>query len=392
MIESLSISKTIRLTLSLGLGLFLSGCSGRSGADLQQQGTRQLQNGNHRAAARNLRRASSRIGNSASLYYNLGTAYYHLGKLDGAAEAFQSALEIDPDDAKACEFLGCVYLERQDWPAARNFLQQALALASPDDMPRLLNSLFLAEKGEDRTDLGLLRLLRARRLNWRHAPTLYNLASLYRDAYQMYEESLDLFEMYLRLAPDADPHRDKARESIKRLKTAIPDAGEARRNLSDNRRTPAAAMSAFRAGEAHRQAQRWDRAATEYAAALERYPRFYEAAFNRGYVLSADGKWREAIKAYQRAGEIEPQRVDPLYMQAREAYTGQDYDEAARLLAWHAIPRWPNHAPNFELMAYVCHALGKYDDARAYGEHYVVLSPASAERQRFSEWLNALPR
>ena len=386
-----------RLTHIIAVGILsgalfglAAGCGGRSDIERVEQGMRQLEAGNDRAAARNLKRASTRIANSAPLYYNLGTAYFRLGRFEGAAEAFATALEIEPGDAMAREFLGLTFLAQRKWDDARVALNEALAAADASSRARLLNALFLAERGAGRPDMGLIRLLRARRHERRHAPTFYNLASLYRDEYQLYEEAVDLLEMYVRLAPETDAHAAKARESIRRLKTAMPDPDRAAPGGS--RRVPAEALRSFNEGEAHRQARRWRQAANAYARAMDLFPMYYEAAFNLGFARSSEGQWREAFAAYQRAGEIDPRRVEPLYMQAREAYVGQDYEAAARLLAWHAIPRWPHYAPNFELMAYVAAALGRHDDARVYGGHFLELSAPSDARARFAEWLRALPR
>ena len=42
-------------------------------------------------------------------YTNLGSAYRRQGNLDGAIEAYQKAIELDPDDAEAYFNLGVAY-------------------------------------------------------------------------------------------------------------------------------------------------------------------------------------------------------------------------------------------------------------------------------------------
>lgn len=379
--------------LLCGLALLLfSGCGRRAGADHYEQGLAHLQAGNCKAAVRCLKRACGRITDSAPLYYNLGTAYFGLGNMEGAAEAFAAALKIAPDDPLAQEHLAQVHLQRQSWEPARDLLTQALPRAAKADLPRLLNALSLAEQNLGRIDIACLRLLQAQRADRRHAPTLYNLASLYRDRFQLYEEAADLFELYLRLAPPADAHVAKARDAIRRLKASNTRGADAATRPPPRARDAAAALRAFQEGETQRAARRWDRAAAAYGRALAADPAHYAAAFNLGCVLSAAGLPDEAIKAFQRAGEIEPAKVDPLYWQALEAYKGRNYALAAQLLANHAIPRWPNHAPSFELMALVRYAQGRSAEARLHGEESLALTPARARRESFAAWVRSLPR
>ncbi len=379
------------LLCSLALSL-LAGCGRRTGAGHLEQGLAHLRAGSYKAAVRSLKRASSRITDSAPLYYNLGSAYFAMGNMDGAAEAFEAALKIAPADPLAQEYLAQVHLQRQSWEPARDLLARALPRAAKDDLPRLLNALALAEQHLGRDDIACLRLLQAQRADRRHAPTLYNLASFYRDRLQLYEEAVDHFELFVRLAPPADPHVAKARDAIRRLKAANTRGEGAKPRGQPPRRDASAAERAFREGENQLATKRWERAATAYNRALAANPAHYEAAFNLGRALSSAGRREEAIKAFQQAGDIEPGRVEPLYWQALEAYNGRDYALAAQLLAAHVIPRWPNHAPGFYLMALVRYAQNRGAEARLYGEYYLELTPGGAQRREVVDWVRSLPQ
>jgi tetratricopeptide (TPR) repeat protein len=63
----------------------------------------------------------------------LGTAYNMLGKWDLAAEQFRRALELDPDSEKTQSALANVYLNANQPAKAREFLEQMIARAAPDD-------------------------------------------------------------------------------------------------------------------------------------------------------------------------------------------------------------------------------------------------------------------
>lgn len=384
---------TFLLPLAGGLLLLVApGCGRRAVEDLLDEGAERLRARDCKAAAHAFRQASRRIADSAPLYYNLGVACFGMGDLAGAEQAFTAALDLAPDDAPALEHLAHVHLQRQSWQEARTLFERALARAAPADRPRLLNGLALAERGLGRDDIACLRLLQARRADFRHPPTLYNLGSLYRDKYQLLEEAIDLFELYLRVAPADDPHVDKARDAIRRLKTMVASrvAGDAARVP---RRDIAAAARACREAETHLAARQWARAEAAYARALAADPLHYEAAIGLGRARSASGQWREAVKAYQRAAEIAPDKVEPLHMQAREAYLGGDLALAAQLLTTQVIPRWPDYAPAFQLMALVRHGQKLPAEARLYGEHYLELTPGqSPQREAFARWLETLPR
>mgnify|MGYP000852045986 FL=1 len=56
-----------------------------------------------------------------------------------------------------------------------------------------------------------------------------------------------------------------------------------------------------------------------------------------------------------------------------------------------AIPRWPAHAPHYQLMAYVRAAQRRIDEAMIYGRYYLELMPGTDRGlDPFRAWLDAL--
>src|SRR6516225_6956010 len=82
---------------------------------------------------RHRRRAVAKLGGvSAVTHCNLGTALFHLGKREGAVAAYQEALRIKPDYAKAHGCLGTALHDQGKHEAAVAAYRAALRI-NPDD-------------------------------------------------------------------------------------------------------------------------------------------------------------------------------------------------------------------------------------------------------------------
>ena len=370
--------------------LLLTGC-GRNGRPAVEKGRACLEAGDYPGAARALSRATRRIHDSAPLYYNLGTAYHQMGRYDAAVSAFEAALRIDPGHRASDEHLALTLIRLAAYDKAVDRLRALLPRAEKGDRPRLLNALANAEKGAGHPDLACLRYLQAARAGAGYAPTYYNLGCLYQDTYQLLAEAIDPFELYLRLAPAEDPHAAGARERLRRLKASgVQPTGAAVRN-EGGRRNSAAALQAIREGDAQYAARQWARAETAYAKALTADYQSYDAAIRLGYARTGAGNFADAIKAYQRAGEIAPGKIEPIYLQAHAAYSRRGYAQAEQLLTTLAIPRWPSYAASYQLMAYVRAAQKRLPEALIYGQHYLDLVPGPTPGAGpFRTWLRTL--
>ncbi len=370
--------------------LLLPGC-GWDSRTAVEKGRARLEAGDYPAAARAFARATRRIRDSAPLYYNLGTAYHHMGRYDAAVSAFEAALRIDPHHRASGEHLGLTLVSLKDYDTAAARLGALLPGAEKGDRPRLLNALANAEKGAGRVDLACLRYIQAERAAPGYAPTYYNLGCLYQDTFQLFAEATDQFEIYIRRAPAEDPHAAGARERLRRLRAsgvppqAAPDRGAgARRNSS-------AAQQAIREGDTHYAARQWARAEAAYAKALAADYQSYDAAIRLGYARTGAGSYADAGKAFQRAGELAPGKIEPVYLQAHAAYSGRQYELAGQLLTTLAIPRWPAYAASFQLMAYVRAAQKRLPEALVYGQHYLDIVPGQTPGvELFRAWLRNL--
>ena len=66
-----------------------------------------------------------------AMYYNVGECYQNMGRLDEAETAYQNALEYEPESFDVLNNLTALYIQRENFEAARNILQP-LVIAHPE--------------------------------------------------------------------------------------------------------------------------------------------------------------------------------------------------------------------------------------------------------------------
>ena len=93
-----------------------------------RQGVIELEAGRYIAAADYFEKAIRLSPNNATAHFNLGTAYFYLRRYDAAIDALRRAAEIDPASAAIRNQLGAAYLERGNTKAAIITFRDALRL------------------------------------------------------------------------------------------------------------------------------------------------------------------------------------------------------------------------------------------------------------------------
>jgi len=387
------IRKTWFLLLLGAGGLLLGGCgSDSSGQSALREGMAAFNEKNYAAAITHLTRATQRITSSADLYYHLGCAHLEKGEPEPAAAAFIAALELNPKHGESLAGLGQVAFYKKDLSKARDYFRQALAstVSSDDAKASILNGLALAEAGLQRYDLARLYLLEAQQASPKYAPSLYNLASLYRDTYNLREEALDQFEMYVRIADKKDPYLDKGANNVKRLRLNMERTrGE---EMDALRRDPEAAAKLLHEGIAAHSSKQFAKAIKCYRDALAADPLAFNAAFGMGMVYKRQGQRAESMEAFKRAAAINPCHQDSYLQSAELAVQLKRYDEAEKILD-RAIARSPYSPASAELMVRIRHAESRLPEARAYGEFYLSLLRGDEKKNSaaFEAWVKKLP-
>lgn len=380
------------LTYFAGLAavFFVCGCGGSSGHRALRDGVAAFKNQSYERAVGHFNRAAKRISDSPELYYNLGRCYQELGQIDGAKAALEAALDLDPDHVDSLTALGQVAYHQKEFDQAYKVLKRALALSQPGNQrARILNSISLVEGAFERTDMERVALLRAIREDRLYAPAYYNLASIYRDKYQLYEEALDNFELCVRLLDKNDHYHEKAGRVITRLRANV----DRTRSEENDRiqRDPAKAATLLRQGETQRVAKQFTRAVALYREALAADPLTFGAAFGQGIAHSEMGQRVQAMEAFRQAAQIQPDHLDSYCRAAELALELRKPAEAAQILE-RAIARQPASPAMAELMARICHAGKRLPEARAYGSYYLSLVPAgSSGHEAYQRWVDSLP-
>lgn len=378
-----------RLFLLVLAGLFGAGCGSDSGQKTLKQGVAAFDGKDYPTAITLFTRAAKRMTDSVPLYYHLGLAHLHQGEIEPALAAFNAVLELAPghSEAKAC--LGQIAYLQNEPAKAQGYFEQALATASGNEAKaRVLTSLALTEMARDRNDLARLYLLRAQQNNRHYAPAYYNLASLYRDKFNLREEALDQFELYVRLAPKGDRHLEKADNNIKRLRLNL---ARTQAELSDGqRRDPAAAARLLQEGARLNAAKQYPKAAKAFRDALAADPLTFSAAYGLAMTYKNQGQRAEALESFRRAAQINPSHQDSFIQAAELAFQLRHYAEAAKILD-RTIARSPFSPATAELMARIRYAETRLPEARAYGEFYLSLLRPEECPPAYVKWVQSLP-
>jgi tetratricopeptide (TPR) repeat protein len=376
--------------ISAVCALLAGGCGSDSGQSALRRGIAAYGEKNYPEAIACLTRASQRVADSADLYYYLGCAHLQKGELAPADAAFRAALELDPQHGEALAGLGELAYYKKELPEAQTLFRQALAakVAGDESRASILNGLALAEAGVKRNDQARLCLLRAQQASRRYAPALYNLASLYLNAYGLHEEALDQFELYVRIADKSDPYCEKARNNITRLRANIERTKA--EELDSLRRDPAAAARRLHEGVQAQSEKQAARAIKCYRDALAADPLTFNAALGLGVLYQRQNRTAEALEAFKQAAAINPNHQDSYVLAAGLAVQLNRYDEAERILD-RAIARSPYNPASADLMARVRYAQRRLPEARAYAEFYLSLLHADDKnRAAYEKWVNGL--
>jgi tetratricopeptide (TPR) repeat protein len=371
--------------------LGVCGCGSHSGPSAAKRGNEAFKEGRFDKAVEELTYATSRISNSAELYYNLGASHMELGNFVQAQDAFQAALNLDPNYSDALACLGQIYYQQDNLPKATESLEKALSLtATSDSKSRILNAMGMVEARRKNPSLARLHFLRALKENRKGDFAYYNLASLYRDDYRFYEEALDNFEIFVRITDPKSSYYLKAKDNIKRLKNNI---ARTRDIEPDNvRRDSPKASKLLQEGVTAYSTKQYAKAIKAYKEALEADPLTFSAAYGLGMVYKQQGNKNEARNAFKRASLINPDNQDCYYQSAVLSIQLNQLADATKILD-KAIARSPFNPSSAKLMTTIKYMEGRFPEAKLYGEFYLsVAPPTELGRKEYEKWVRMLPK
>jgi len=109
-------------------GAFAQTADQNTYAHYMKEGSAQMKSGNYEAARESFEQALQYNDAASDGHLNLGIAYFHLRDDKHAEWELTRAVEIDPKEAMAYEFLGELYYRKDDLETAASFWEKAVAL------------------------------------------------------------------------------------------------------------------------------------------------------------------------------------------------------------------------------------------------------------------------
>ncbi|MDD5644594.1 MAG: tetratricopeptide repeat protein, partial [bacterium] len=155
--------------------------------------------------------------------------YYKSGDYDKSAEAYKSALMLEPDSAELTSFLGVVCLKAGNYTEAKQYFTRALEISPADK--NSIEGLITAEKNSGNPEAAAALLLKSDRKN--EAADIYRETGLDFARKKKYSEAMNNFEQAEKLNPALDLRQEKndaARRNAK-AKLASGDVKGARKML-----------------------------------------------------------------------------------------------------------------------------------------------------------------
>jgi len=243
---------------------------------------------------------------TALRYNNVGNAYLNLKCYDEAIVSFQQAIELDPNLAMAYSNLGGAYLNSQRYDEAITSCQRAIEL--DPNLAQAHSNLGAAYTGLQRYDEAITSCQRAIELDQNLAQAHSNLGGAYLNS-QRYDEAITSCQRAIELDPNlalAHSNLGGAYTGLQRYDEAI--TGYQRAIELD----PKLALAHRNLGLTLEKLQRYPEAEAAHRQALSIEERAFDFR-NLGDVLKAQELYNEAIEAYQRGIDLDPQNTSPYF-------------------------------------------------------------------------------
>ncbi len=141
--------------------------------------------------------------------------------------------------------------------------------------------------------------------------------------------------------------------------------------------SPDHAFSWAKLGQVQRYLKRYDEALTAYERAIRLQPDYAWAINGKGIVLEQSGRYPEALAAYQEAATLGKGDVWHFYNQGNVLALMGQYAQALPLLV-EAVQMNPDHARSWARYGNVLRQVGHYDDAIQAYQHALALNPTYA--------------
>lgn len=151
----------------------------------------------------------------ASAYNGLGVALRRQGNTEGARDAYNHALQLDPNNAPADRNLAAIYMEEAKYEDAEKFQRRATNLQPHD--PAGFVTLAYLELVLKNYDAALNASKNVEEKNWKKYPIIHMVRARAFEMEGKPDDALNEYKAYLKTHPDA-AHQTVAHEAIARLR------------------------------------------------------------------------------------------------------------------------------------------------------------------------------
>jgi Flp pilus assembly protein TadD/peroxiredoxin len=229
--------------------------------------------------------------------FTYGVAFFQHGYLDQAAESFQQAISVNPEDAEAYYNLGTLYLRSNNFSEARRYLEGTVKLRP--NYPEAWNNLGMLDAQEGQTDQAIRKFQQSLQLRPDYAVSLVNLGNLYRRQ-RSFEEAERLLSRALQIEPE-DPEVNYSLGMLYAQQDEVPRASQYLEKAVSLRPDYPDALNNL--GVLFVREQHYSQAEDEFKTCIQAAPNFDQAYLNlaRLYVTLNDRqKAREVLQALLR--------------------------------------------------------------------------------------------
>jgi superkiller protein 3 len=344
--------------------------------------------GNPADAASEFREAVRLQPSSAEAYSELGLALNHEGDTIGAAAAFRKALEINPEDVAARENLDAI-LKKTAAPQTANSTPTGLPSLTPplparepapgtdgDDLDQIKN--FEALIGQDKIDEvepRVLAYLNDHPNSWRahyiRGYVLFRMRTI-GDSIRELAKALELN------ADNPEAHKILAKDFV-----VIGKWDYAQTELQQaTRLKPESAEIHYSLGEVYSGRDMLREAKSEFTAAIQHDPSYFEAYNALGFTEESLGDDAAALAAYMKAMQIAEQKgskFDAPYINVSEYYNRLNKPDPALEYARKAIALNSKSDLGYYQMARAYQSQGEWGRAAEALRNAISLNPSSAQ-------------
>ncbi len=325
-----------------------------------------FEQGKYREAVDQYDQALSIAPEKPAVLYNKASALLKLGEEFAAMEYFQKAGAYDRIGEvahKAYSRLGVLYLDRNVYASAEEYLKKAVAVRPQNAMNRY--NLGIAYLRQNRTKEALEEFRKAEELGEENAVMLENLGEAYLSLKQ-YDKSLDMYSRVARV----DSRNVRILSRIGELYYEKGDLDKALQVYSKitsiDPLTENARVAFMNMGNILDDAQRYDEAIMMYEKALTISPKDDSAYYNLGLAYVHAGKPEKAVDAWKRGGSLNTR--DPKFLlAAADLYYDRKLYDLAEQEYQTVASRFPSDQDAHFKLATIYYKRGDYASAlKAY--------------------------